>query len=392
MTCPENFHYNVSGFMKLFNTSFHRSNHYESVNKNKIPSFFKDCFSINAPLSSKVVELYHQEPEINILEEKIIDHYYTRKQITEILTDHFSFSPIIYSYLIIDLLYPYLINPKELFPFEEALYKQGSNAKMITSQFIKVEDWEELNQYLSSESYGKLASLIIHGKPVADLLEFISIEPNINSETKVFDSINNQLLSSTELNRNIEIALQHIKGALEITPQAVLDTYFPSFNSQVKHRIEEMVEGVDHIAILVPFETNMDQLESIASRVGFTDNHQIDPSVIVAKELGTLVGKDIVSTLVFKACGFNSKHQKIGLEVFVPREKFPEEHDWIAQGITTHLSLRVKSLDDISKIREILVDQHIEMAKFLKGKLILENQVYFDVMVNDIKMRIEFNY
>lgn len=382
----------VDELMQAFGVKGKHINHYEKTNLNDIPSLLQPFFAKDCLLSVYLREAYHQDPEIDILEEKTVGNLYLRKELTEILTDHFSFQPMAFSYILIKKSDFPLINPEDLMPLEEALNNKNPHVLVKTHQMIKVKDWQEVSPYFTSELYGKLSCLLIDDKPIAKVLDFVSLHPNTKRETEIFDAISHQLLAHFDLNRDIENALQHVKGALEISPKEVINAYFPHLNREVKTQIEAMIDGVEHMALLVPYETNIDELETIASRVGFKDNHQIVPSVIVAKELGELAGKEKVSTLVFKAWGHNSHDKKIGLEVFIPQEKNSLEHDWIEHEISLHISLRVKNFEDISKIRKILGDRHIEMAKFLHGKLILDNEVYFDVFVKSKRMRIEFNY
>lgn len=208
--------------------------------------------------------------------------------------------------------------------------------------------------------------------------------------------INHHHLENNDFN-GVEEIIVTIRETLEIKSSDVLETLIPNLTGEVYKQIESLVSGVEHIAFMVPQETKIELLKTIASQTGFSENQVLFPSTFMAKELGKLIGKKEVPLQIFKAFGKNDRNEVIGIEVFIPKEKNSIVHQWIDQGICTHIALRAKSYESIEQINRILKAQHIEMAEIMQGaprENLQEGSVsaYYDTYIGTDRFRLEFYF
>lgn len=189
-----------------------------------------------------------------------------------------------------------------------------------------------------------------------------------------------------------EEAIYEIKHALEIDHQAYLNYFFSNLDETTRKQIANLVDGIDHVAILTLPTTTIETLESLSTRIGLTDNHQVVPSRILTKELGALLGKNEVPTKIFKAWGKSQHNKKIGIEVFITQESIETVQNWIKGRVGEHVSLRVKSQEAFMSVLEILAHHNIPWPEFMQGKPILKHEMYFDNVLSDGKVRVEFTY
>jgi len=191
--------------------------------------------------------------------------------------------------------------------------------------------------------------------------------------------------------------LLQIQAILEANKHEVLKALLPQMTLRDLQGIEEEIDGVEHMAFILSPEVSLDALDRLLCQVGFPDNHKTMPSAVLAKELGALLGKEEVATTIFKAWGVNKRREKIGVEIFIPKEHPEVVQQWISQGIGSHLALRVKSEEAIAKIQEIMKSYKIEIPKFMNHKP-MKNAVekstvlYFDLKGQNHNFRLEFYY
>lgn len=347
---------------------------------------FKKMLLSNSFLMENLQRFYNQPLLENTLLEGVDKNYYILKQTWDITTDHYCFSPVAFSYMRINLNYFHSI--------EEGIPKINEECHLIVDRMIESNATSEISQCIGFPNYGRVARLMSHAKLVADLIEFISVDPH-SHEKPVLEYIREHLLSTIGSSRKIEDVLHHIKGALEIDVHTVLQATLPLLSPSTLKQIENLVQGVEHIAFIVYPETSLTNLDHLALKAGFANNHQVFPSAIVAKELGSLIGKDQVPTQIFKAWGHNERKEKIGIEIFIPHEQTVIVNHWILEGIGTHIALRVKNKDSLPQIQDILIAQHMHIPEFMHNQPMQNEKegsitLYFDTDFNHYKLRLEF--
>ena len=213
----------------------------------------------------------------------------------------------------------------------------------------------------------------------------------------ILELINNTLLMKSALEEKVEKSLQLMKEGLDIPMAGVLRFFLNDLPDGPINQIEQMVEKVEHFAYLFPAGTSLEMMNAFSSRVGFPDSHQSFPSKIVSKELGSLCGKEEVPTEIFKAWGKNAKAETVGIEIFIPNIEASLAYKWIAEGICRHIALKVKSLESISQIHQILSENNPKESS-LKNTTPLKNlsessaTLYCDKNVSDYIVRLEFFY
>lgn len=368
---------------------------YSESDKNEF--YYNNLLLNNNLLSSNIKKIFQQTPQVHILKEEIDQGYYLREQTWDILTDHFCFSPIAFSMMRINLSNANEINPTNLLPIEEATGRQDTQWQLITENLINKEMDEELNLYLNPPFLGRFSKLIIEDNLVAELIEFVSRHPNEKVRTSLLEYISPHSFVDTNTNRRLEDVLFHIKEALETDIHEVIEILLSKISQEARGQIEDCIEGIEHFAFIVSPDIKLETLDALTTQTGFPLNHQVLPSKVLAKELGALTFKDEVPTQIYKAWGFNRKHQDVGVEIFIPQTNPQLIDQWIHDGRGAHVALRVKDEKSMGVILKLVDAFHIEIPKFMHGQPMRNEKenatiLYIDVDIEDYRFRLEFYY
>lgn len=383
-------HINMTQDMFNQTERFHALSHALKKNQQKL-------LANNDFMSSNIETYYKTTPQVKILNEKWEEKEYFRAQLWEIATDTLCFTPIALSFIKIHLTALKEIDPLALMPLEEAALKIGHSTQFITNQLIEGSEFKELASYLNSSYKGRIAQFIVDNRIVADVIEFACIRPNKIPDVSILDYIMPDKASKSLANRRIEDLLLHVKGALEATPTHVINNLLIDIPFKDRQKIGAQVNRIEHIAFIAPAGVNPDDLDALTTHAGFPDQHQLLPSVLLAKELGELVHKDSVPTRIYKAWGLNHKNQNIGVEIFLPEDQPTMISKWIKQGRGAHIALKVESKESIYLVMDILQQYHFHIPEFMHNQP-MENKaehaliLYVDLKFQGHDFRLEFYY
>lgn len=350
-------------------------------------SYFKEILQRDELLSKSLERVYQHAPQAHLVNETASLHEIQRMQTWDILTESLSFAPVAYSQITAKR---GVLDVDNLLFLEEVM--KNKSGKIIVEKLIDDTGIEQVEKYLKRPCYGRVASFHINGKEAAKLVEFVSKEPNQKAGLTLFD-----YLSPNKPNVRIDDILLHLHEYLETNKKRVLDAMLPNISVEDLALIDAEVSRVEHIAFMLSPAVREESLDLLLNLSGFPEEHMSFPSKILAKELGALIGKDEVETKIIKAWGTSSSQQKIGVEIFIPKEHPNTINHWICQGIGSHLALRVKSEKSIELLKEILTRYGAIIPKFMNGSAMKNSveqstSIYFDIQVQTHNFRLEFYY
>lgn len=358
----------------------------------KAPSinFIQDHLLRDIALSKIIEVCFNKLPEANILDERIEDGQYLRKETWDILSHDLYFNPVGFSYI--------RLNTDNKLALERLrLIEDIQDLEMEVSEIKKDSSYEEVKKYLGNLYYGRQVTLKQKGVKIGELLEFVACQPNTKIKISLFDYITFNVHKKALTQQRIEDLFLHIKAALDAEVTVVLKNLLFNIPDDDLERIEKEIKGLDHIAFMaLPFsQKNILDEESIIS--DFPDNHVQFESSILAKELGSSIGLDTVPTQIFKASGYNRHQEKVSVEVFIPKDTPEHIQEWIDQGMGAHIAFKVKDRNSIDIINTILRKYRTPIPAFMHGKP-MENKIeksvvlYLEVPFHDHKFRMELFY
>lgn len=210
--------------------------------------------------------------------------------------------------------------------------------------------------------------------------------------------LNQVLLRTGSLDGRIGAALDLALDFMRHTPaDTLIDAYLSRAGAEALRAIKDSVICVDHTGLIAPARTDARELNAIADRHGFTENHKTFPSVIVASELTALNGGTNVPTQIFRASIRRAGDQpsSYGIEMFVPDTTPATVESWIARGVGTHVAFRVGQRAQVERICEQLSAAGFHTPAFMKGRPMANTNdgtltVYFDLTVASGAFRLEF--
>lgn len=176
----------------------------------------------------------------------------------------------------------------------------------------------------------------------------------------------------------------------------LFNTKFTNTTSETKELITNSIEQTDHVGFLIPPKTDINLLKQVAIESGFKSNHRVFNSVIVARELGQLIGKDSVETTIFLCSGmFNCSIYSI--EIFIPNEDEEIVNKWICEGRVKHIALRARNIEAVNEIIITMKNDGYLMPEFMNGEGMFNKQqgsltAYFDLVEDGERMRFEILY
>ncbi len=180
-------------------------------------------------------------------------------------------------------------------------------------------------------------------------------------------------------------------------PSTLIDHYLAAAGGVTLNVIKHSIICMDHAGLITPAKVDARDLNAIADRHGFTENHKTFPSVIVASELTALNGGVAVPTQIFRGSSrpTSSGHHSCGIEMFVPDTEPETVVKWISRGIGTHVAFRVKERSDVHVICRQLSGAGFHIPTFMHGRPMANTNdgtftVYFDLTVATRVFRLEF--
>lgn len=340
-------------------------------------------------LSQTLEKVYQMRPQTHILSEKKTDHFFERTQTWDLHTDTLHYAPIAHSQIRVDL------KNGSSFDFDHAHFLEEHEGQIEIEEFIDGLEYPELEHLLVKPYFGRVAKFLLNGKEVATLVEFVSKSPNYKAGLSLFDFICPKSCSENSVACQLQDTLFHIRDFLESTHAEALKALLPQLPTSAIKEIVEEIEGVEHMAFILLPHMKVQHLDWLLTLSGFPENHKTFPSHVLAKELGTLVGKNEVSTQIVKAWGKNLKQQPIGVELFIPEEHPETTQKWIRSGVGAHVAFRVKQEASIDRLQQIFEKKGFSIPGFMHGKPMKNPQegsttLYFDINVYSHPFRLEF--
>lgn len=340
-------------------------------------------------LSQTLEKVYQLRPQTHILSEKHADHFFERSQTWDLATDALHYAPVAHSQIRVDLQNSSSLN------LDRAHFLEEQEGQIEIEQFLEGHKYPELEQFLFKPYFGRVAKFLIQGKEVATLIEFVSKRPNYKAGLSLFDFICPKSCAENSAACQLQDTLLHIRDFLERTHVEALKALLPQFSAAFINEIAEEIEGVEHMAFILSPHMKRQHLDWLLTLSGFPENHKTFPSNVLAKELGTLVGKSEVSTQIIKAWGKNKKQEPIGVELFIPEEHPETTQKWIQSGVGAHVAFRVKHEGSIERLQKIFEKKGFSIPGFMHGKPMKNphegsTTLYFDINVHAHPFRLEF--
>lgn len=336
-------------------------------------------------ISELIDEIYGQKAQLNILHEEMADQHFTRTLTLDIF-ENFAFDPVAYCIVSIS-------NASHLDNLDEyhIVEKSCKNCQVVFSKLIEDSLYPDVKKYLKDPYYGRVVKLICDGREIGELVEFISIQPNVRCAKSVLEYLSKYrtVISSK---RRLEELLNHFLAAFNCEKQEIMDVVFSEFHADLVKIIDREVLEIDHFAFLIDPTLPIEEVEEVLNKNGFKDNHRKFPSAIVSKELGKKINKHEVPTDIVKATATNGSRE---IEIFIPSASKAHVENWINSGLGSHIAFRLKSESSIYRILKALNENQIPIPSFMMGKP-LKNSVegstvlYCEVKASEYNFRVEF--
>lgn len=206
-------------------------------------------------------------------------------------------------------------------------------------------------------------------------------------------SVRHTLLGSGELFYRLHKCLLEAKRFLSTTTLSDLVESLIS-REENKRCVLDCARDKFHVGFMVDSdERTLDTLISAANAAGFID-HATFASTIVARELGSLIGKPTVPTTIFKA-SMQSPNGTCGyIEAFVPEERREIVNGWIHDEVVDHIGLTLKDAFDFQRVSEAFQSEGFKVPSFLNEAQMTNpwqnvTVIYFDKMHRNRKLRVE---
>ena len=205
--------------------------------------------------------------------------------------------------------------------------------------------------------------------------------------------MNSSLGSGTKTRGDLLRCFQRVMEFLQsTTPMALFLDLFAC--PRAARAVVDQVSHVEHVGLIIP-PCFLDDLAWAGATAGFKLEPAIFPSVLVARELGRLMGRESVKTTVFKASAEATAGAVVRCEAFIPTDVDDEiVRGWIAENVATHVAVRVNDLTSLAKLEAIFASEGYVMPPFMNGKPIVNGVehvtvMYFDGMCRGRHLRVE---
>jgi hypothetical protein len=157
----------------------------------------------------------------------------------------------------------------------------------------------------------------------------------------------------------------------------------------------EVVSCLDHVGF-VAFAQSAVDMDSAAEAAGFGGRRWNFPSRIVARELGLVMGADVVPTTIFRAEGTSTAGAPIAVEVFLPQAiDLRVARRWIERGCAVHVAFAISDSCHFRDVVGIMAEECFRPPTFAHGEPLMNDvenvtALYFDGRVSGQALRIEF--
>jgi hypothetical protein len=189
------------------------------------------------------------------------------------------------------------------------------------------------------------------------------------------------------------VCLQRVRTFLDAAePLALYTDLFA--NPAAARALVAHVSHVEHVGLIIPQSVSRD-LAWAGAMAGFRLDPTIVPSVLVARELGGLIGRESVKTTVFKVSAKDAAGDLIRFEAFIPSDVDDETvRGWIRDNVSTHVAVLVKDLASMAELEAIFASEGYTMPSFMNGKPMVNQAeqitvMYFDGAYRGRSLRIE---
>jgi hypothetical protein len=198
--------------------------------------------------------------------------------------------------------------------------------------------------------------------------------------------------------KQLEDCLRRLRGfMLETKPEEVIG----AFCTRPDHTraLHGLLRSIEHVGFLMPLQLSLDAVERAARAAGFSQNHGVFASVLIAQELGLRLSVPTVPTTVFRASARRDDREAFGVELFRPDVDETVSAAWIREGVGRHCAFSLVNGEDatFATVIEIFETLGFRVPSFLPARpcrLPLEDgrtlrNVYFDGSVGDFLGRVE---
>jgi hypothetical protein len=117
-------------------------------------------------------------------------------------------------------------------------------------------------------------------------------------------------------------------------------------------RLQRMIVDIDHVGFLAT-PLSLEVLEWAAADAGFDGPSSLIESKVVARELGTMSGRDSVPTRIFQSWGDFNGGAPRGIEVFMPAADRTSVLGWVRAGLWPHVAFRIAESANFDAILDL---------------------------------------
>jgi hypothetical protein len=200
------------------------------------------------------------------------------------------------------------------------------------------------------------------------------------------------LLEATDLRDRLHRCVAEAKRFLDTT--SAHDLLGAIFDQGTGAGLIEAVTHIDHVGFLVPSESTREIIGEAASAAGLPDGHTAFRSMILARELGALLGRHDVPTTIFKACEARGTPATKYVEIFVPDADPETVRRWIAGEVGNHFGFALRSASFFEEATRLFEQRGFRVPPFMNGKPMTNTSggvtvLYFDGAIMGQPTRVE---
>lgn len=110
--------------------------------------------------------------------------------------------------------------------------------------------------------------------------------------------------------------------------------------------IDRFSGQLEHVGLMAPPGMSLDEVADTAIAAGFGLRPMSFPSRLVARELGTISGTELVPTTIFRSSAEGTHSRRVGIEIFIPDTDEATIRSWIRAGVVSHVAIELQRPDD----------------------------------------------
>ncbi len=184
---------------------------------------------------------------------------------------------------------------------------------------------------------------------------------------------------------------------IQASPTQVITSIFSKASPDLQKKMNREISRIDHVGFILPQSLTTELVHQAANETGIFHFVRSFSSTIVARELGSKLGIDLVPTQISIFETQVADGKPLAIEIFMPTSQDSILQDWIRSGVGSHIAMRMNNRQGFIELTEELIAQGFQMPAFMNSKM-MENPhqksltSYFDIPVNGKLMRIELIY